>query len=359
MTDQARGRTVRRSNLPTLRDVAERAGVSAMTVSRVINDVPTVRESTRRMVNDAIRALGYSPNEAARRLAGSRQIHIAMLCTNASAFVANLLFGGLEQARKYNAQFIVEKCTASSSLATDIDRIVLDGADGFILAPPLADQPAILEHLVTNRIPTVVVTSSPVRTDVCSVGIDAYRAAKEMTMHLLTLGHRRIGFISGHPAHATSEHRLQGYVDAIVDSGSTLNMELIAQGDFTYLSGLGAAETLLALTPRPTAIFASNDDMAAATAAVAHGIGMDVPADLSIVGFDDSALATAIWPQLTTIHVPVAELARLATDLLVKEIRTDENGESRLPEHVLLDYKLIRRQSDAAPRTRPSVDIRN
>lgn len=360
MTELAISKAIRRSTGPTLRDVAEHAGVSPITVSRVINNVPNVRESTRRLVTDAIRAVGYSPNEAARRLATyegpaahARQIHIAMLCTSSSAYVANLLFGALEQARQYNAQFVVEKCAASSSWVTDIDRIVSEGADGFILAPPLADQPAVLEHLVMNGIPTVIVTSSPVRTDVCSVGIDAYRASKDITTHLLAIGHRRIGFISGHPAHATSEHRRQGYFDAMSDYGLSPDYNLVAQGDFTYLSGLDAAETLLELKPRPSAIFASNDDMAAAAVAVAHRLGIDVPADLSVVGFDDSDLATAISPQLTTIQVPVAELARSAADLLFKEILDDRSGKARLPERLLLDYKLVFRQSDAAPRTHP------
>jgi LacI family transcriptional regulator len=356
MTDDTRGRARRRSTAPTLRDVAEHAGVSPMTVSRVINGVSTVRERTRRLVDDAIREVGYSPNEAARRLAGAHQAHIAMLYAQASAYIAEFLFGGLEQARKHNAQFIVEKCEDPAKAVAEMERMLAEGTDGFLIAPPLADNPEVLDYLDANEVPAVVVTSSRVRDSICSVGIDAYRAAREMTEHLLQLGHRHIGFIAGHPRHATSGHRLAGFREALQDAGISMPASCVSQGYFTYRSGLDAAEQLLALEPRPTAIFASNDDMAAATAAVAHRLGLDVPADLSIVGFDDTPLATAIWPQLTTIHVPIAELTRAAADLLVQTIEAQYAGKRPKAAHVMLDYTLVRRQSDAAPRSRPHFD---
>ncbi len=356
MTDDTRGRSKRRSPAPTLRDVALHAGVSPMTVSRVINGVATVRERTRHLVNDAIREVGYSPNEAARRLAGAPQVHIAMLYAHASAYIAEFLFGGLEQARKHNAQFIVEKCEDPAKAEIEIERLMAEGVDGFLIAPPLADNADVLDYLEANDIPAVVVTSSRVRDGICSVGIDAYRASREMTCHLVQLGHRNIGFIAGHPRHATSEHRLDGFRDALSEAGIGAPDRAVRQGFFTYRSGLDAAEELLALRPRPTAIFASNDDMAAASAAVAHRLGLDVPADLSIVGFDDTPLATAIWPELTTIHVPIAELTRAAADLLVKSIHSHASGERPTPAHVILEYTLVRRQSDAPPRVRPQFD---
>lgn len=358
MSEEPRRKAHRRSSAPTLRDVAKHAGVSSMTVSRVINGATTVREETRRLVTDAIRAVGYSPNEAARRLAGAQHLHIAMLYAQASAYIAEFLFGGLEQARKHNAQFIVEKCEDPANAIDEIERILADGADGFLIAPPLADNPDVLDYLEANDIPVVVVTSSRVRDSICSVGIDAYKAAREMTRHLIALGHRNIGFIAGHPRHATSTHRLEGFRDALAEAGIRGTEGQIAQGYFTYRSGLDAAEDLLATEHRPTAIFASNDDMAAATAAIAHRLGLDVPADLSIVGFDDTPLATAIWPQLTTIHVPIAELTRAAADLLVERIRAQANDEEHAAEHIVLDFTLVRRQSDAAPRVRPQFEVR-
>lgn len=138
----------------------------------------------------------------------------------------------------------------------------------------------------------------------------------------------------------------------MVEAGLECHAGHIVQGDFTWRAGLDAAERLLGLESRPTAIFASNDDMAAATIAVAHRYGLDVPADLSVCGFDDTPLATAVWPQLTTIHIPIAELSRAAADLLVQAIRAYRAGEKQNPEHIVLDYTLIRRHSDAPPRMR-------
>lgn len=357
MSDVQKRRGRRGRVAPTIEDVAKRAGVSSMTVSRVINGAPTVRDSTRQLVTAAIREIGYQPNEAARNLAGARQMHIAMLYANPSAFIAEFLFGGLEQVRRHNAQFIIEKCSDLSRAESEIERILSDGADGLLIAPPLADSSRVLDFIEANDIPAVVVSSSRVRDSISAVGIDAYKAAQEMTRHLIALGHRRIGFIGGHPNHATSELRLAGYHDAMRDASLQFSGEHVAQGLYTYRSGLDAAEKLLGLEKRPTAIFASNDDMAAATAAVAHRLGLDVPADLSVCGFDDTPLATLIWPQLTTIHVPIAELSRAAADLLVQSIKNRDAGRSRVPQHVVLDYALIRRQSDAAPRTRPQLDV--
>jgi LacI family transcriptional regulator len=355
MSDQSKRRNRRGRLAPTIEDVARHAGVSPMTVSRVVNGAPTVREATRRLVMEAILAIGYQPNEAARSLAGARQMHIAMLYAQPSAFIAEFLFGGLEQVKRHNAQFIIEKCSDIAKAPAEIERIVSDGADGLLIAPPLADSPPVLDFLEANDVPAVVVSSSRVRDTVCAVGIDAYKAAREMTAHLISLGHHRIGMIAGHPEHATSALRLAGYRDALREASLQCENDLIAKGLYTYRSGLDAAERLLNLEPRPTAIFASNDEMAAAAAAVAHRLGLDVPADLSICGYDDTPLATLLWPQLTTIHVPTAELSRAAADLLVQAISARASGQAISPQHIVLNYTLVRRQSDAPPRTRPQA----
>jgi LacI family transcriptional regulator len=341
---------------PTLTDVARQAGVSTMTVSRVVNGAGTVRETTRKRVNAAIEQLGYAPNEAARRLAGGKPLHVAMLYARQGAYMAEFLFGGLEQARKHNAHFIVEKCTYDSGICDEIKRIIDDETDGLLIVPPFADSDDVLDLVESTNTPTVVVTSSRVRDSICRVGVDDYQAAHEMTEHLIHLGHKRIGFIVGHPRHRTSHNRLEGFRDAMREAGLDVPDSYIAQGYFTYRSGLDAATELLTLDDRPTAIFASNDEMASATATVAHRFGLDIPADLSVCGYDDIPIATAIWPQLTTIHVPVAELTRVAVDLLVRSVRAQQNGEVFQPRHVKVDYTLIRRQSDAAPRIRPRLN---
>jgi LacI family transcriptional regulator len=182
-----------------------------------------------------------------------------------------------------------------------------------------------------------------------------------MTRHLGALGHVRIGFITGNPNQTASAERLDGYRAALADMRLPDDPALVTEGLFTYRSGLDAADRLLDLDDAPSAIFASNDDMAAATVAIAHRRGLDVPSDLTVCGFDDTALATTIWPELTTIRQPVVEMSRMAVELLVHAIRLSKAG--RLGDigepHVLADYTLIRRQSDAAPRRRPAVQRRD
>lgn len=329
-----------------------------MTVSRVINNESNVRDATREVVNTAIAELGYAPNEAARSLAGATQIHIALLFGNPSAaYLSEFLVGSLEKSRTLNVQLVVEKCTDGQDAEDAIRRLRAGGVDGVLLAPPLADSPEVLQVLKTTDTPAVIVTSSCLRENVSVVSIDDYKAAFTMTRHIISLGHRRIGFIIGHPNQLASERRLAGYCDAMAEAGLPTPDELRAQGLFTYRSGLDAAEQLLHLEDMPTAIFASNDDMAAATVAVAHRRGMDVPGDLTVCGFDDTTLAVTIWPELTTIRQPIVELSGAAADLLVQKIRAQRSGQKQAARHVLLDFTLIRRQSDAAPRRRPQVNV--
>jgi LacI family transcriptional regulator len=173
----------------------------------------------------------------------------------------------------------------------------------------------------------------------------------------VNLGHQRIGFVVGHPNQTASARRLAGYQAAVASTNADAAAELVVQGMFTYRSGLDAAEHLLGLDERPTAIFCSNDDMAAATVAVAHRLGLDVPGDLTVTGFDDTALATTIWPELTTVRQPIAEMAREAVQSLVRRVRALREGEAGEPEQVRMAFELVRRQSDAAPRIRPSARL--
>jgi LacI family transcriptional regulator len=167
---------------------------------------------------------------------------------------------------------------------------------------------------------------------------------------LLELGHKRIGFINGHPNQTATGQRFHGYVEAMTEAGLSVDADLVAQGYFTYRSGLEAAEKLLAAA-RPTAIFASNDDMAAATMAMAHRQGLDVPRDLSVAGFDYTPLATAVWPELTTIRQPIAEMAREAVRLLVEQIKVRRTASPPPVAHKMLKFTLVKRLSSAAPGT--------
>ncbi|HEX8660920.1 MAG TPA: LacI family DNA-binding transcriptional regulator [Brevundimonas sp.] len=344
--------TRRKGGGHTIDDVARHAGVSPMTVSRVINDERNVRDTTRKRVTDAIRELGYAPNQAARSLASAQTLKIGLLYSNPSAaYLSEFLLGGLDQCSRSGIQLIVEKCEPEVGEIVAIERLLASGVDGVLLPPPLCDSSIVIERLKAAGLPAVAVASGDPLPSVSAIRIDDLAAAQAMTRHLIGLGHRRIAFVRGHPNQTASRLRYEGYAKALGEHGLTVDDRLVVQGYFTYHSGLDAADKLLNLRHRPTAIFASNDDMAAAAIAVAHRQGLDVPRDLTIVGFDDTALASSVWPPLTTIRQPVAEMSREAVSILADAIRRRIDGQPPAATSELMDFALIRRQSDGHPPT--------
>lgn len=341
----------RQSGRPTVNDVARLAECSPMTVSRVINGGGSVREETRLAVEAAIRQLDYAPNRAARSLAGAVGLRIALLYANPSAaYLSELLIGCMDAASWLDAHLVVERCDPATDPAKVIARLAASAIDGFLLPPPLCEDAALLARIAEARLPAMLIGPGKAQPGRAAVMIDDTRAAQEMTRHILALGHRRIGFIIGNPQQSASALRLSGFRSAMADAGIAVDEALILQGQFTYRSGLDAAAQMLALPQPPTAIFAANDDMAAGCVAAAHRCGVDVPRDLTVCGFDDTALASTIWPELTTIRQPIRQMAEVALDSLVQGIRNARNGIPPSPGQVTLDYTLISRESDAAPK---------
>ncbi|WP_245649154.1 LacI family DNA-binding transcriptional regulator [Sphingomonas mali] len=320
-----------------------------MTVSRVINGASHVRPRARDAVNAAIAALNYAPNRAARNLAGGGQVRVGLLYSNPSAaYLSEFLVGTLDQASRSDIQLIVEKCDPGGEEAA-ARHLMAGGIDGILLPPPLCDSKPLLALLAAEKVTAVVVASGLPAEGVSAVSIDDFDAARAMTRQIAGLGHKRIGFIIGNPDQTASARRLDGYRAALVEEGIAVDEALIVQGLFSYRSGLEAAEKLLDLPVPPSAIFASNDDMAAAAVAVAHRRGLDVPGKLTVCGFDDTTLATAIWPELTTVHQPIADMSRAAVEILVSEIAARREGERRQSRRIVLDFTLVRRQSDGPP----------
>ena len=347
----------RRGGVITIHDVAKHAGVSTMTVSRVINGETNVREETRQRVSASVKALRYSPNQAARSLASADSINIGILYANPSAnYLSEFLLGSLEQSSLSGCQLVIEKCEGAETEAEAIRRLVKGGIDGVVLPAPLCDSEESLKAVREAGLPAVLVASGKPAPDMSAISINNFEAARAMTRHLLELGHRRIGFINGHPNQTATGQRFHGYVEAMTEAGLSVDADQVAQGYFTYRSGLEAAEKLLD-SGRPTAIFASNDDMAAATMAVAHRRGLDVPSDLAVTGFDDTPLAATVWPALTTIHQPIAEMAREAVRLLVEQIRSRRGGSEPQVMHKMLKFTLVKRES-SAPLEVPAPDKR-
>src|SRR5580658_7439152 len=329
----------------TIHEVARHAGVSPMTVSRVVNGETNVREATRAKVAASIKALRYSPNLAARSLASANAVRVGLLYSNPSAaYLSEFLVGSLEQSSLSGCQLVIEKCDGPNTERAAIEKLVRTGADGVILPPPLCDSEEALRAVADSDIPAVVVATGRPAPGLSAVSIDDFEAAHSMTRRLIGLGHSRIGFIMGHPNQTASEQRYKGFVAGMEEAGFKPDPRLVTQGYFTYRSGLEAAEKLLRAPKRPTAIFASNDDMAAATVAVAHRMGLDIPRDLTIAGFDDTPLATTVWPALTTVRQPIAQMAQEAVKLLLDQIRRKRAGEAPRVVHKLLDFTLVPRE---------------
>lgn len=344
----------RPSGAPTISHVAKLAGVSAMTVSRVINQDPVVRSDTLQKVRDAITALNYVPNSAARSLAAADLTRLAFFYANPSAsYLSEFLIGILDEIGLSNIQLLIEKSEVDAEHLSALDRLINSKIDGVILPPPLCDMKSVIDRILEAGLAVVVVGVKNV--EVSSVSIDDYQAALDQTRHLIGLGHDRIGFVTGNMNHFASHERLRGYQDALAEAALPQEPAMVADGLFTYASGIEAARQLIEAPHRPTAIFASNDEMAAACIAVAHQNGLDVPEDLTVCGFDDTLLATTIWPSVTTIHQPISAMSRAAVAILIREIRARRSGQIVTPVHEVLDYTMIRRESDAPPpdRVRP------
>jgi LacI family transcriptional regulator len=345
----------------TIEDVARAAGVSAMTVSRVINGEKNVRDSTKAAVMEAIETLRYSPNSAARSLAAGQATHIGLLYSNPSAaYLSQFLVGALDGARRAGCHLVIEACEYEDAeeQAEAARRFATTQVEGVILPPPLSESQPILSEFAAVEMPVVTVAMGRLYENALNIRIDDFAAAAEMTDYLLGLGHRRIALIKGHPSHIAAIERERGFRHALEQAGLDPGEAAVEQGYFTFRSGLGAAERLLDRSDPPTAIFASNDDMAAAAVSVAHRRGLDVPGDLSIVGFDDTAPATTVWPELTTVRQPVSAMAEEALDLLLGDLRARRSGGESGPAERVLDHMLVVRESSAPPASAADLAVR-
>ena len=338
----------RKGGAVTIDEVAAHAGVSPMTVSRVVNGHAGVRDGNRERVMRSVRELGYRPNLAASSLAAAQHTCIALIYTNpSSSYLRELLVGALRGSARAAAQLAIAtwdgldadgRRAAARQLATSVA--------GVILPPPLCESKAIVSEFRHAGVPVVSIASGHFSDTISCVRIDDHRASHDMVSYLIARGHTRIGYIKGDPNQTASAHRWQGYRDALAEAGIAYDDKLVQPGYFTYRSGLDAAEKLLALRRPPSAIFASNDDMASAVVSVAHRRGLDVPRDLSVVGFDDTSAATMVWPELTTIHQPVAAMADAAIDILLREIRRTAPSPRVIVNHVV-PHQLVTRDSVA------------
>jgi LacI family transcriptional regulator len=344
--DPSSGSTPEFPKAATIYDVAERAHVSIKTVSKVVNNLPEVSRATRSRVLTAIEELSYRPNQLARGLASQRSFMIGLFCdapAAGSGYIARIQMAILNMCQREGYHLIVECIHATNqNIAAQVHALVAQSKlAGVVLTPPLGDLPALIEALKATNTPMVRFSPETVYPDIIDVDIDNTQAAYDITKYLISLGHRKIGFIRGSADHADAKARQEGYRKALTDTDIAYREDYCQAGNYTYKSGMQAGDKLLSLKERPTAIFASNDDMASGVMAASIRYNLRIPQDLSIAGFDDAIFAHAMSPRLTTCRQPIGEMAEAAVSALIHHEKPQ--APLRLP------HKIIVRGSTARP----------
>ncbi len=328
----------------TITTVANKAEVSVKTVSRVLNRETPMRDSTRDKVLKAINELGYKPSLAAVALAGRQSKMIGLVYSNISAsYVMSIQTGVLKACSEEGCNLIIHPCDSESkSIITDIVNFAKNShLDGVILIPPLCNKKGLVEALTEHEINVVNISPAIKSEKVPSVCCEDKAAVEVMIGELIEAGHSEIGFIKGDFSHGASLERLMGYKSALLKAGLQINESLIKQGNFTFESGKACGQDLLSMANRPTAIFASNDYMAAGVFASAYDIGLKIPNDLSVVGFDDAPVSRQICPLLSTIKQPIEKMAESAARLLIAK----NKGRGNVSRHLSFSAELLYRES--------------
>jgi len=326
----------------TIFDVAQLAGVSIKTVSRVVNKEPNVRASTQERVEKAILELNYRPDRSARNLASHRSHLIGLVYDDPSnyeipsaGYVIRMQHGVLRACRSTDCELLIHPCDYQDKNVAGEIRSLIENVrpDGIVLAAPLSNMPKIVRAISSTNTPFVRISSGKKNGKHYAVSMTDRESSAEMTVYLASLGHKNIAFLTGHPKHAAVKNRFLGYQDGLQESGLKFSERLVEAGDNSILSGEACAEKLLTRKKPPTAIFAANDDMAAGVIRVADRLGINVPAQLSVAGCDDVALAQQIYPALTTIRQPLAAMAECAALALIEHSRGNSSlrGEDTFP----------------------------
>ncbi len=334
---------------PTINDVAREAGVSKRTVSRVLNGSGSVGEKTRAEIQEVIARLNFSPDKQARGLASSRSYLLGLIYDNPDAlYIDQVQRGVLDLCTQKGYELVVHPCQykAADMVEDCLQFIRRSQIDGVIILPPVSESRDLAMALREAGHHYVRMASVDFDDHASIVVSDDRAAVREMARYFLSLGHTEIAMITGPMGYHSSNERLLGFKDSLAEQGVILDESRIVEGQNTYDSGLASARKLLNLPNRPTAIFANNDEMAAAVLRVARTLDIDVPTELSVAGFDDNMLASRIMPSLTTIQRPVRAMATLAAEKIIQAI--EQTGKDVNSDDFLVKPHLIIRES-AAP----------
>lgn len=327
----------------TIRDVAAQAGVSHQTVSRVINGSDAVRPQTRLRVEAAIKALGYRPDAIARSMARGRSGYLACFSPNLTDYTFASIIDGAEREARENGYFLMSSSAPDAATFADlIDELIGGGrAEGMMVINPYADD---RHQYLPADFPTVFAGARPRAEATNSVALDDVTVAEAATRHLLELGHRRIGMITGPLAEDCSQDRSLGFRLALQAAGLDPDDMPVIEGSWLASSGYEAFGHFYESHEPPTAVFAQNDQMAVGVLRAARDAGLVPPGDLSVIGVDDIPLAAYFAPPLTTVRQDFALIGREAARLLIRAVE-----EPQAPrEHLLLPGEMIIRRSTTA-----------
>ena len=333
----------------TINDIASMAGVSKKTVSRVINRSPLLNRETRDKVEAIIRETGYVPNPQARALALGRNFLIGLVYDNPNAqMILSMQRGVLEALHGTEFELVIRPVDRGSNQVMDDIRgfVSRQRLFGVVILPPMSENDALARMLDEEGCRYVRMGSAVLDDPEHMVASNDREAVAEAVRYLIAQGHRRIGLIAGPHGFRSAKERREGFELALAEAGISLPRSLIADGQYTFESGQSASESLFDLSPRPTAIFASNDEMAAGVLYAARQRGIAVPEELSIIGFDDTPLTTRVWPPLSTVRWPIVAMGRAAA---LKLIGTAIGEGSEVNEPSMFSSTLIRRASVAPP----------
>lgn len=340
-----------KKNAPTLAELAAAAGVSTMSASRAVNLQPGVSRETRGAILKLAAEMGYVANRSAQKLSGGRSRVIGLLAADLdNPFISALVSGAVRAASVAGNEVLIYSLVGNDRRPTaNVLQLLQQFTDGVIAVLPY--QFGFVEGLTAARLPVITIDHHREHAEFPSIAADNYGGARSAMQHLAALGHRRIAFITGEVQLGSAQDRHRAYNDAVAILRLERDPALVLRGDHTARGGREAAQKLMAMKDRPTAVFASNDLSAIGAMSVLQAAGLRVPEDISIVGFDDLPAASQLHPALTTVRQPIAEMGRAAVNTLLAVIA----GLEVATPQVTLPTELVVRESTAVPRDSPST----
>ncbi len=331
----------------TIKEVSQKAGVSTATVSRVFNNTGLVDEETRQRVLDASKELRYMPNAVGRSLSTRRTDSIGLLLPDIYGEFFSEVIRGADQTAQQNRYHLLVSSSHNHRNEIEVALRVMSGrVDGLILMSPQIDAQTLISNLPVN-LPVVLLNCFVDGVSFDSLSIDNLGGAYQMTQHLIQHGHERIAVITGHDDNLDADERIRGYRQALQENHLPIAEDWEISGSFSEESGYMAVQKVLALTPRPTAIFALNDSMAIGALGALREYGVAIPQEMALAGFDDIPIARFLSPTLTSVRVSIHELGALAMQKLVHAIREKNN---HAKQHVVIPTSLALRESCGCPK---------